>query len=396
MMIRIALALLLVLTGFAAMAATDDRLSAAIGQRLFKRVWVTGPSSTKANDGLGPLFNARSCLSCHQGLDRMPLVLGADGEVASPQHVVRLSDANGAPDPVYGRQFQTSAVPGHRPEGRVMFDGSRVRLSSLGHGPMADTTRAGARDAPMMRGLGLLDDVPDEAILALEDPDDRNGDSVRGRARRLTDGRIGRFGWRASAATLQDQIADAFHLDLGMGTERHPRPEGDCTKAQTHCREAALSADALADKEEAEIGPEILAMLANYLASIDAPNGKPPVDASDLFASTGCATCHRPQLPTRSGGTARAFTNLLLHDLGADLDGGATDPGIASTEWRTAPLWGLSRTLRRGAGLMHDGRARTVEEAIALHGGEGASARAHFNALSAADRQRMIDYVTGL
>lgn len=391
-MVRIALALALALTGFAAAAATDERLSAAIGKRLFARVWVTGPSSTLANDGLGPLFNARSCLSCHQGLDRMPIVIGADGEVTSPQHVVRLSGPDGAPDPVYGAQFQTSAVPGHTPEGRVIFDKGRFKPALLTHGAMAATTRAGARDAPMMRGLGLLDDVPDEAILALEDPDDRDGDGVRGRARRLPNGRIGRFGWRASAATLEDQISDAFHLDLGMSTARHPRPGGDCTAAQAWCRQGA----SLADKGTPEIAPEIVKMLADYLASLDAPNAVPSIDAEDLFASVGCAACHRPELPTRAGAPARAFTNLLLHDLGPALDGGATDPGVVSTLWRTAPLWGLSRSLRRGAGLMHDGRAGTVEEAIALHGGEGARARARFTALPPADRQRLIDYVGGL
>lgn len=374
-----------------------DRMSAAIGKALFKRPWVPAPSSTKANDGLGPLFNARSCLSCHQGLDRMPPLRDASGRVASEALVLRFSDSVGQPDPVYGRQLQTSAVQEHRPEGALSAAGGTLHPTALAYGPLAAGTRSGARDAPGLRGLGLIAEVPDAALLALEDPMDRDGDGVRGRVNRLADGRIGRFGWKAAAASLADQIETAFSLDLGLSTAGHPGPAGDCTPAQSLCWEGPHGGT----HRSAEITGDIVAMLDAYLASVPAPTPAPPPVRPDaagarLFIATGCAACHRPALPTRSGGIARAFTDLLLHDMGDGLDGGATEPGVAPREWRTAPLWGLSRTLAAGAGLLHDGRAADVADAIALHGGEAEGARRSFYALSDAERRRLITYVEGL
>lgn len=391
------LVLALMLTGSAATFAAD-RLPVEIGRALFKRAWVPAPSSTRANDGLGPLFNARSCLSCHQGLDRAPVELSGDGTVESGHLVLRFSDRCGRPDPVYGIQLQTSAVPGHRPEGRVARGDDGFAPVQLAYGPVAAATRVGARAAPMLRGLGWLEDVPEAAILALEDPDDRDGDGVRGRANRLPDGRIGRFGWKASAATVADQVDVAFRLDLGMSTARHPEPEGDCTPAQELCRQGPHGGrdGSRGSGAASEIRPEIAAMLTAYLASIPPPDSTSPPEGGDVFAAAGCAACHRPALPARGGAVVHAFTDLLLHDMGPDLDGGATEPGVAPTVWRTAPLWGLSRTLRRGGGLMHDGRAKTVEEAIVWHGGEAAGARARFMMLSPAEKQRLIAYVGGL
>ena len=121
----------------------------------------------------------------------------------------------------------------------------------------------------------------------------------------------------------------------------------------------------------------------------------PDAEGRRLFAATGCASCHTPSLPSPRGEVA-AFTDLLLHDLGPALDGGATEPDVAPTEWRTAPLWGVSRAVASKAGLLHDGRAANVAEAVALHGGEGSGARARFGALGEADRARLVHYVEGL
>jgi CxxC motif-containing protein (DUF1111 family) len=137
-------------------------------------------------------------------------------------------------------------------------------------------------------------------------------------------------------------------------------------------------------------------MLAGYLASVPPPPAPGPDSAgAALFAATGCAACHTPSLPSPRGHVG-AFSDLLLHDLGPGLNGGATEPGVAATEWRTAPLWGISRALRDGTGLLHDGRAANVESAVALHGGEASGARAEMQKLAPADRQRLLDYVGGL
>lgn len=377
----------LALAAAAALAASaalaDDRMARVLGAALFERAWVPAPSSTKANDGLGPLFNARACVSCHRGLDRWPVAVDPDGVVIDETLVLRLSDALGRPDPAYGVQIQTAAVPGIAPDGLVRRGEGGYAPHALARGPLAQATRVGARLAPALRGLGRLEAVPDAVLAAAADPDDADGDGISGRF-------VGRFGYKAHAPDLAAMTAIAFAADLGMSTTLRPAPQGDCPDAA--CRAAPHGGDAA----NPEIADEIVSLIAAYLAAIPPP----PVPAPDphgeaLFASTGCAVCHMPALPSPDGPVA-AFTNLLVHDLGPALDGGATEPGIAPTEWRTAPLWGLSRALANGAGLLHDGRAASVEEAVVLHGGEAASARAAFDALVADDRARLIRYVEAL
>ncbi len=369
-------------------ALSDDGLDAAIGGKLFKRAWVPAPSSTPLNDGLGPLFNARACISCHANLDRMPIRLGPDNVVKSDARVLRLSDAQGRPDPVYGVQLQTAAVPGHIPEGRLVSSGGVIAVDNLSHGPFAKGTRQGVRDAPSLRGIGALERVPDDVII---DMARRQGEyGISGRPNLLSDGRIGRFGWKASAATVAEQTAAAFSLDLGMSTSFHPDPAGDCTPLQKACQLGPHGGDAT----HFEIGGEIVSAITAYLVSVDPPEINVDTEGEELFSTTGCAACHQPELTMADGSTAYAFTDLLLHEMGEGLDGGASESGVAPTEWRTAPLWGLSRTIAAGAGLLHDGRATTVEDAIGWHGGEASGARERFTALSAADKRRLLDYVS--
>lgn len=382
-------ALLLVLV---AGPAGADPLDVAIGKALFKRPWVPAPSSTLANDGLGPLFGARACIACHQGLTRQPVELGAAGEVAGAALVLRLSGPDGEPDPVYGAQLQTAAVPGMTPEARLHLADHQPGLTELAFGPLAPSTRTGLRIAPALRGLGGFETIPDAAILALADPADRDGDGVRGRVRWVTDGegrqRVGRYGWKLSTATLADQTALAFMLDLGLSTAQHPDAWGDCTAAQADCLTMPHGGDA----GDPEIRPDLVQRIALYLAALPPPRAEPDPAGAALFAAIGCAACHRPSLAGAHGEVA-AWTDLLLHDLGPDLDGGATEPGVAPSEWRTAPLWGTAQVIAAGAGFLHDGSAPTLDVAIRRHGGEAAGARARFLGLAAGDRQRLLDYV---
>jgi CxxC motif-containing protein (DUF1111 family) len=202
----------------------------------------------------------------------------------------------------------------------------------------------------------------------------------------------GRFGWKASSATLADQVQTAFALDLGMGTSGRISPAGDCTARQAEC----LAAPHGGADGKPEIADSLVRLIVAYLDEIGPPRrSREDRRASAVFDEIGCAVCHVPVLPSAKG-PVHAFTDLLLHDLGAGLDGGATEPGTLPTEWRTAPLWGLSKSVESGAGLLHDGRARTVEEAVLWHGGEGARAKDAFLTLAPADRQRLIDYLAGL
>jgi CxxC motif-containing protein (DUF1111 family) len=363
------------------------RLDAAIGRKLFARAWVPAPSSTLSNDGLGPLFNAPSCASCHRGLDRMPLLVDQSGLVTSDARVLRLSDAAGRGDPVYGHQLQTAAVPGQEAEGRLKMTEAGAEPILLSFGPFAAGTRVGLRDAPSLRGVALLERVPDAAIHALAAAAKPHG--IGGRVNERANGQVGRFGWKASAVSIAEQTGVAFSLDLGMGTPTHASPGGDCTPRQSACRAGPHGGT----EEAPEIGPEIVALLTDYLASVPAPEARDDAAGAAIFASTGCSSCHTPSLPLAGGGEAQAFTDLLLHDMGQRLDGGATEPGVAPTEWRTAPLWGVARTLAAGAGLLHDGRASSVEEAVRWHGGEASAVVMRFSALPPEDRQRLLNYV---
>ncbi|WP_428029711.1 di-heme oxidoredictase family protein [Ancylobacter sp.] len=382
--------------------AEEARLDAAIGKALFERPWVPAPSSTRANDGLGPLFDARSCSACHPGgAGPGTTALDAEGRPEALGLVLSLFRSDGGGDPAYGHRLETMTLPGVPAEGGFKVevqDGRRIpRLASPGYGPLDPATHMSLRAAPDLRGRGKLEFVDDATILALEDPDDRDGDGVRGRARRLATpeggSSIGRFGWKASHATLAGQASEAFALDLGLSTPLRPEPWGDCTEAQTACRNAPHGRDA---EGEPEISDAIVQRIVTYLRGLKVP--PPPDDrrGARLFAATGCAACHRPTLATRQGGTVALHTDVLLHEMGDGLADPAGVPGAAAGEWRTAPLAGLSRALATGTGLLHDGRAGTVAQAIGWHGGEAAGARARFDALDAAERRRLIAYVSSL
>lgn len=386
-----------------AVATADDAgLDAAIGKALFERPWVPAPSSTRANDGLGPLFDARSCSACHHGgAGKGATALNAEGKTDGLGMVLSLFRADGGGDPVYGHRLETMTLPGVPVEGSFTVateNGRRIpRIDEPGYGPLAAATHVSLRTAPDLRGRGKLELVDDDAILALEDPDDRNSDGVRGRARRLEhpEGRsiIGRFGWKASHAKLASQTSEAFALDLGLSTPLRMEPWGDCTQAQAACRNAPHGREA---EGEPEITGAIVERIVAYLRALKVPQAEADRRGAKLFAATGCAACHRPSLPMREGGSVALYTDVLLHDMGDGLADPAGVPGAAAGEWRTAPLAGLSTSLARGVGLLHDGRASSVTEAVRWHGGEASGARARFEALDAARRRALIDYVSSL
>ena len=378
------------LCGFwlAVAAADAAELDAAVGKALFDRNWIPAPSSTNGTDGLGPLFNARSCAGCHGRGGGARIIDEADGTRDIRGAAFRLGTADGATDPYYGLQLQTNAVPGLKPEARATF----LRKPSFElFGPsLAPGVKAGARLAPSLFGRGAFDEVPDEEILKREDPNDRDGDGIRGRANR-TPGGIGRFGWKAAHATLASQVASAFAIDIGLSSPLAKTPYGDCTALETECLSAANGESP--EFEGREINSDMLAAVEAYVRSLRPK--KPDQDAARLFAETGCAACHVPELMTRGGTAIPAFTDLLLHDMGSQLDDGVGEPGVKSSEWRTAPL---IRGIVQPSGhrYLHDGSAADVAAAIARHDGEGERARRNFETLPQADRQRLLDYVNGL
>jgi CxxC motif-containing protein (DUF1111 family) len=384
---RPAVALSLALFALTAPVAARD-LASAIGERLFQRNWVGAPASTKATDGLGPLYNARSCAGCH----------GSDGS-GGDARVLRLQSEDGRPDPVYGLQIQDKALAGFVPEGKVAFvettagDRPVVHASLELSGPPIDwRTVMTVRLAPDLAAVGRIAQASDAAILAEADPDDRNGDGVSGRVNMVkVDGQpvLGRFGWRATGTSLDRQIEAAFAIDLGMSTRDVPRPAGDCTALQTACLDAPNGRD---DRGE-EIAPEIVAALRDFLLSKQPAPAARRQEPHHLFARLGCAACHVPQLAATEGGKVTIFSDLLLHDMGPGLSDGTRDGDAMAGEWRTAPLVGLGRPGRR---LLHDGRASSSDQAIRWHDGEALAARQRYEALDAGLRQSLLTYLDGL
>ncbi|MFS8039185.1 di-heme oxidoredictase family protein [Xanthobacter sp. AM11] len=414
-MARLALILALSIAPPAMAAEGLTGIDLHIGKALFKRPWVPAPASTRGDDGLGPLFDARSCASCHPRDGRASGAV--ENGTAGRGFVLMIARPDGTADPVYGRRFQIDAAPGIAPEGVIAIrdtqlpDGRRARQGvpqELAYGPLEAASGISLRVAPDLHGRGRLADVPDSALLAVEAEQARGADGVSGRLRRIPrpDGSValGRFGWKAAHATLASQSAEAFFLDLGLSNPLHPEPWGDCTPAQSACRDAPhgdANRTAGSPDDALEIGGPLLDRVVAYVASLPAPDAAPLTPqlrraGERLFAATGCAACHRPALPTRDGGQARMFTDLLLHEMGPDLGDTMPEPGARASEWRTAPLAGLSQALAQDTGLLHDGRARTVEEAVAWHGGEAAAAARRFGALSATDRAALVRYLSSL
>lgn len=371
-------------------AADADPLDAAMGKALFDRTWIPAPASTDASDGLGPLFVSRSCTGCHGRGEGSHVVTREDGSQDLAGAVVRFGHGDGTTDPFYGLELQTNAVPGLVPEGSARY--LPVLDLKLNDRALGEGVKAGVRQAPSLFGRAAFDNVPDAEILKRVDADDRDGDGVRGRANRTQAG-IGRYGWKASQATLEEQVAHAFAFDMGMSSPKQARPYGDCTILQAACLAAPNGESVLFSGRE--LSNDILRVVSVYLGTLRARHGAVDPEAPALFSKTGCATCHVPSLATRDGSSVPAFTDLLLHDMGSALDDGVGEPGVKPQEWRTAPLID-GHVRKKERRFLHDGSAATVAEAVAKHGGEGARSRDLFNALTPDDRQRLVDYVSGL
>jgi CxxC motif-containing protein (DUF1111 family) len=389
----------------------------ALGNRIFSTEWLQAPASVERFDGLGPYYSRRSCSGCHIRDGRGVPPSGAPGDAGVL--VVRLSP----PDSTYGAQLSENALPGLEPEGHLVVrwaeqsfrfpDGQTASLRSpvyqvqdLPLGPLAPGTHLGPRLAPAVAGAGLLEAIPDSAILAREDPDDRDGDGISGRVRRVPDGpegqfAVGRFGWKADEATIMDQVAHALVFDMGITSDA--QPAADLTPAES-----------LAAKRPEGGHPEIdaaaFSALVDYCAMLGVParrNVSDPrvVRGRVLFTAASCTSCHggvyvtgASEFAALGGQRIEPGTDLLLHDMGSGLAEAGADSTVSGAEWRTPPLWGLGLHTRVSGHryLLHDGRARSLIEAILWHGGEARASRDRFVRMPAADRQAILDYLESL
>ncbi|WP_255448582.1 di-heme oxidoredictase family protein [Telmatospirillum sp. J64-1] len=415
-----------------------------IGNGFFRRLWVTAPSSTKAADGLGPLFNARGCQNCHLKDGRGKPPASNDEDAVSmflrlsipPQNeeqraLLESRRVNVIPEPVYGGQLQNFSLAGHVAEGRMVIEYEEIpvelsegeqaslrkpaySIANLGYGEMHPEVMISPRIAPPMIGLGLLEAIPEEAILALADPDDADGDGISGKPQRvwsLEEDRVmlGRFGWKAGTPSVAQQSAEAFAGDMGLSTPLVPLNSGDCTPAQQACLDAPHGGDPQYDGYE--VPQEVLDLVSFYARNLALPPRRDVADPQVLhgkrvFHESGCAACHTPShvtavlpdRPEQSGQKIWPYTDLLLHDMGEGLADNRPEGAASGSEWRTAPLWGigLTETVNGHTYLLHDGRARDVLEAVLWHGGEAQAARDRVIAMPKADRDALLRFLNSL
>ena len=426
---------------FAANLGLHARMDFVLGKAIFEKIWVPAPSSTTASDGLGPLHNARSCSQCHvnggRGHPKVDIPTATSSLLrlsipASPGAETDVAARIGfTPEPVYGSQLQIFAGAGLKPEGRVrieydyqqveLADGSQVELRQprlsiidLGYGDPSPDLRQSLRIAPAMVGLGLLERIPASHLQALADPEDSDGDGISGRLNRVYDrqtGRhsIGRFGWKAGQPTLAQQNADALNNDLGIGNPLYPSAYGNCTPNQSDC--LAQPTGNTAQQDGLEASAEMMRVLEFYTAYLAVPAARTEQDPQarhgrQLFQQIGCAACHQPSHttaadaanPPLAGQQIFPYTDLLLHDMGPGLADGHREFEAEGQEWRTAPLWGIGLTARINGNsyYLHDGRARSLLEAILWHGGEAEAARDRVINMSEYDRTALIRFLESL
>ena len=397
----------------------DERARFAIGDSFFTSNWVIAGNSTEARDGLGPLFIAQSCSSCHghDGRARPPLdnddpVRGLVVQISLP---AKLGEAP-EPDPAYGGSIQDRAIPGIPPEAEIHVqwktingeyaDGSPYELvrpvftiARPAYGALDPELRISPRIAPPVFGAGLLEAIPLERLRELADPDDADGDGISGRVNVLPDGGTGRFGWKANQPAVDAQVAGAFHGDIGITSPLRPGPT--CTASQADCL-------ASPDGGDPEISAGLFDDVVFYVQTLAVPaaRGYPGRErGAELFFAAGCHQCHAPRhetgrhaVPALSNQLIFPYTDLLLHDMGPGLADGRPHFQASGSEWRTPPLWGigLTETVNGHTRFLHDGRARNLEEAILWHGGEAEPAKQAFRSMSAEDRAALIEFLESL
>lgn len=392
------------------------------GDGLFEEAFVQAPASQ--NSGLGTQYNNISCEACHP----------RDGRAAFPKNINSFSGfflraslpgktINGEPLPVpgFGDQLQNHALVGVAPE--VQFavtyqdieisfaDGSKKIIRKPIYGvtdtyiPMPTDAMFSPRIAPPVFGLGLLEAIPERDILAREDIDDVNGDGISGKANWVWDPetkttRLGRFGWKANTPTVMAQVAGAYHGDMGVTSPLFPQEAdfGQSNGSSNH-------------DDDPEIDQQTLDFVALYCRTLAVPAARDLDDPQvvrgyQLFEEAKCNLCHVPEqrsgifphIPEISNQTFYPYTDMLLHDMGENLADSRPDFLADGNEWKTRPLWGigLTKIVNGHTHFLHDGRAKSVEEAILFHGGEAASSQEFYRNLSKKDREALLRFVESL
>jgi CxxC motif-containing protein (DUF1111 family) len=394
---------------FPAPGLTADELELHLtGDADFEAAFVTSPAPV--NPGLGPLYNHTNCDGCHRRDGRgLPQL----GNGPTSQALVRVSLATGTPEvpggavpvPGLGTQLQDHGIFGTTPEVQIALSWSeeagryddgltyalrrpRLAITLPGGQPLPADVQTSFRVGPPMFGRGLLEAIDAATLESFADPEDRDGDGIRGALNTPWDvqrheSSVGRFGQKANTTTLHQQVAAAYANDMGVSNPVFPEEDG-----------------------RYDVDGSTLTSVTFYLATLGVPargDSSPEAElGEELFADFGCASCHIPSLTTGTHEVAVLsnqriwpYSDLLLHDMGEGLADERPDFAATGRQWRTPPLWGLGlvQTVSPGAGYLHDGRARTLAEAILWHGGEGEAARQAFSRATRAEREALLAFL---
>ncbi|MEM9548699.1 MAG: di-heme oxidoredictase family protein [Bacteroidota bacterium] len=406
----------------------ESRLFVA-GNSLFRSNWISAPASVMSLDGLGPVFNAISCGSCHF----------KDGRAAPPDEfsvdksglLFRISvdgfteTGEPRPHPVYGAQIQDRSLPAASYEAKVRIDYEFIAgtlddgtpyelrkpiytIEDWQYGDVTNPFDLSPRIASQLVGLGLLENIDEDDILALEDVNDSDNDGISGKANYVHDAEnggttLGRFGWKSNQPSLRQQNAGAFNGDMGLTSDIFPKDDWTETQESQHPE--------IANGGEPEVSEEQIFRISLYVQSLAVPatrNIDDPQYSSgkQLFLDINCSGCHNPSFQTGIGSSISSlnsqkiapYTDLLLHDMGPDLADNRPDFEATGTEWRTAPLWGIGLipAVNDHTRYLHDGRARNLEEAILWHGGEAEESKNKYKSLSLQEREDLLFFIKSI
>ena len=437
------------------MTATSRIATFELGDDFFQNPWVAGSASTSNRDGLGGLFNNNACQDCHirDGRGHAPtaddsdfasiLFRAAKANITTEQKNAMLNGtmANVA-DAYYGGQLQNDAINNVQAEvdlavsyqtKTVVFDdGFSVELrkptwliTPVGKTAFESDIVFSARVSPQMIGLGLLALVSEQDILSLQDINDADSNGISGKANYVWSIEnqhvmLGRFGWKAGQPSLLEQAAGAFVNDIGLTNRLHKTE--NCTATQADCLAAPDGNGDSVNSYDYEVNDIILDAIDLYSHHLAVPQRRNAYDedvlaGQTLFKELGCMDCHRQSYTTQysaehpelSVQIIYPYTDMLLHDMGSELADFNQDNSAASsdmlyefsataTEWRTPPLWGLgyAKTVDPKATFLHDGRARTILEAILWHGGEAQKSRDAVLKLNAQQRSDLLAFLNDL
>ncbi len=399
-----------------------------LGRSFFTIPWVESPSVTTARDGLGPLFNANTCISCHPSNGRGTLI-NKDG-FSSRSLVARLSIKSNeskehqeflkykgfVPNSVYGNQLSINGIHGIDFEGNVKIDFEELEvifpdgekqlllkpkysLVNLNYGALSKDNNVSYRIAPTLNGMGLITLISNEDILKNVDENDKNMDGISGRANWVYSNltkkeELGKYTWKASVAFFKEQVAGAASNDMGLTTSIFPNE--NCTSFQKECNEAPKAKDAI------DLPDERLDAVTYYLKNIKTYTSKITKEYKDgleIFEQISCAKCHISSFDTKKGFKVFPYSDFLLHDMGEELSDGRVEFKASQNEWRTAPLWGLAlheKINKEKPRLLHDGRARSFQEAILWHGGEALKAKENYMNLPNEKREKLLKFLEEL